>query len=179
MQTLLGIFTDRTKANSAITELERKGYDTKDISVVVKDEVRKYGIKGGSAVSGTVTGLTAGAILGGIAGILIGTGAIVLPGVGALLIGGPLAAALGLSGVAATAVSAAATGGLAGGLVGALVDFGLPEDVARDYEKRIKEGAVLLAVSATTPEDIANIRGVFQKHNADQIRSVGNGINRR
>lgn len=176
MQTLLGIFTDKPKANAAIIELEKSGYDTKDISVVVRDETRRVGTKGGSAVSGALTGATAGIVVGGLTGLLIGIGAVTIPGVGALLIGGPLAAALGLTGAAAVTLSGATTGVLAGGLVGALAGFGLPEDVARDYERRIREGAVLLAVPAYTKEDVNNIRGVFQKYNADQIRTVGNNI---
>lgn len=175
MQTLLGVFTDKDGANSAVLDLENNGYNPKDISVIVKEDVSRSGIKGGRAASGAIAGTTTGAVIGGLTGLLIGIGAITIPGVGALLVGGPLAALLGLSGVAATAVSGATTGALAGGLVGTLVALGLPEEEAREYEKKISGGAVLLAVAAPSGDDVSNIRGIFERHNANQIRTIGGG----
>jgi len=175
-QTMLAVFADKDEADSAITELEDDGYDPKDISVVMKEEnIREIGSKGGSAFSGTVTGLTTGGVLGGLAGLLVGVGAIAIPGIGAVLIGGPLAAALGLTGAAATTVAGAATGVLAGGIVGVLVDIGVPEHTARDYESTIKrEGAILLAVPINSKDDASEVKTIFSKYNADKIRTVSN-----
>jgi hypothetical protein len=107
---------------------------------------------------------------------LVGIGAIAIPGLGGIFVGGPLAIALGLTGAAATTVSGATTGILAGGLVGALVGLGVPEDVAKTYEERVREGAILLAVAGDSENDISNIRNIFQKYNADQVRTVGGRI---
>lgn len=179
-QTLLGIFSGKEDANSAIVELEESGYNPKDISIVIKDDLshrhEKVGAKGGAAFSGIISGATAGGVIGGLTGLLISVGAIAIPGIGALLIGGPIAAALGLTGAAAATVSGATTGILAGGLVGGLVDLGVPESVAVEYEDRIREGAILLAVPARSADDEAKIRSVFQRFNADQIRSVNNSL---
>ncbi|MBI2031881.1 MAG: hypothetical protein HYT08_04685 [Candidatus Levybacteria bacterium] len=172
MQTLIGIFNERHNANLAIIELERSGYNTKDISIVIKEEKGIMGAKGGAVVTDAALGASAGLLLGGLAGLLVGLGAIILPGVGAILVGGPIAAALGLTGAAATTISGAATGVLAGGLVGALVGLGLPEEVAREYQKKIKEGAVLLAVPAHSENDTQNIKEIFQRFNVDQIRII-------
>ncbi len=172
MQTIIGVFSKREEANSAILDLEDKGYNPKDISIIVKGKVEKVGAKGGSVASTAVSGATAGGVIVGLTGLLIGIGAITIPGIGALFIGGPVASALGLTGAAATAVSAATTGILAGGLVGTLVGLGLPEEVAREYEQRLKEGAIVLAVSTGEGAQIDEVRHIFKEYGADQIRTV-------
>lgn len=176
MQTIIGIFEDRFDAEACVDELKEMGYEAKDISIVVKEGITKFentGGKGGSVAEGAVSGAATGGVLGGLAGLLIGIGAIAIPGVGAFLIGGPIAAALGLTGAAATTITGAATGALAGGLVGGLIGLGIPEDVAKAYEQRVREGAVLLAVPTRTAQGGAEVSRVFQNYNADQIRTIG------
>ncbi len=66
-----------------------------------------------------------------------------MPALGGFLIGGPIGAALGLTGVVAV------------GLIGALTHtFGLSEDEARDYETRINEGGILIAVPAKSGDEM-------------------------
>lgn len=171
---VLGLFKDVDKANDAVAELKDSGYDTKNVSIMVKDNVKGVQIvdkTGESVVSGTVSGATTGGALGAIAGLLIGVGAIAVPGIGALLIGGPIALALGLTGAAATTVSGAVTGALAGGLVGGLTGLGIPEKEAQEYEKEVEAGGVLIAVPARTEsDDVA--RSILEEHGATQVRSV-------
>lgn len=177
MQTLIGIFQDRFDAEAAVDELENLGLKPKDISVVVKETVTKHqvaGSKGGSIAGGAVSGAATGGVLGSLAGLLIGIGAVTIPGVGALLVGGPIAVALGLTGAAATTLSGAATGALAGGLVGGLIGMGIPEEEARQYEQRVQEGAVLLAVPTGPLSDVSRVKKIFQEYNADQVRAVEN-----
>jgi len=177
MKTILGIFTDRGHAEEALADLNKMGYPAKDISVVVRDGVVSEGSGGGSNIAaGAVSGATTGGVLGGLAGLLVGIGAIALPGVGALFIGGPLAAALGLTGAAAATVSGAATGVLAGGLVGVLVGLGVPEEDAKTYESRIREGAVLLAAPIRDDIDHDAVRETFETHGADKIRTVSDTV---
>lgn len=181
MQTVIGIFRDRFEAESAIDELEDMGYNPKDVSVVVKEGVRSsdmalpqssIGSKGGKAAEGAVSGAATGGVLGGLAGLLIGIGALAIPGVGAFLVGGPIAIVLGLTGAAATTISGATTGALAGGLVGGLIGLGIPEDEARVYESRVREGAVLLAVPSSTLDGEREVRKVFGRYHADQVRTI-------
>jgi len=177
METIIGVFSERVNAEKAIADLERKGYSPRDLSVIVreKDVVTpvKAGSKGGNAVSGALSGAATGGVIGGITGLLIGVGAVTIPGIGAFLIGGPLAAALGLTGAAAVTASGVTTGLLAGGLLGGLVGLGVPEEAARIYEQRVREGAVLLAVPAATEEKREEIRGIFDRYGADQTRTIG------
>lgn len=173
-KTILGVFSERDHAEDAIAELEEFGLNPKDISIIMKDhkEAERLGGDTGASVAGSAaSGATAGGVLGGLAGLLIGIGVITIPGIGAILIGGPLATALGLSGAAATTVSGAVTGALAGGLVGALVGLGVPEDEAKVYEERIREGAILIAVSALEGKEV-EAKEIMESHGASQIRTI-------
>lgn len=170
----LGIFSSRTNAEEAIEELERAGYDSKQISVMMKDSREAQVIAtntGAHVAEGTASGATTGGLIGGIAGLLVGIGAISIPGIGALFIAGPIAAALGLTGATATTVSGALTGALAGGIVGGLVNLGVPEATAQVYEERIKAGAVLLTV-IVPQEDNNRVRKIMEAHGADEIQVV-------
>lgn len=174
-QVVLGVFDYEDDAKDAIEELKAAGFDTKNISLVMHDTRRGESIAHDTGIhvtGGAVAGATTGAFVGGLAGLLIGVGAITIPGVGALLIGGPLAAALGLTGAAATTVSGAATGAIAGGLLGALLGLGLPEDDAKLYEQRVREGAILVAVPASydTAEEAMDI---LEDHDATDIKVAG------
>jgi hypothetical protein len=172
---ILGIFSARDDAQEAVTELESAGFDPKDISVIMRDKATAQEFAdttGTSVADGAISGATTGGALGALAGLLIGIGAITIPGIGALLIGGPLAAALGLTGAAATTISGAVTGALAGGLVGALVGLGVPEEDARVYEQRIREGGILVAVPVSLGNE-TEARSILEDNNAEQIRSVG------
>lgn len=172
--TLLGIFSDRWKAEQALTDLESSGFNPKDISIIMRDQptsVEKTTSHNPNPVGVVTTGLATGTVLGGVAGLLIGVGAIAVPGIGAILVGGPLAVAFGLTGAAASTVSGAALGALAGGLVGALANLGVPEHEAKVYEHRIKEGGILLAVPVLD-EGLEEARGIMQRYQADMIRTV-------
>lgn len=170
---ILGIFDKREQAEEAVGLLQDLGFAPKEISIIVKDETIAFGVEqttGANVATGIVEGATSGGVVGGIVGLLVGIGAIAIPGIGAVLIGGPLALALGLTGAAATTVSAAATGALAGGIIGALVGLGVPEETARYYDTRLKEGAILLAVSPTDTIDAHQIQQVFSETNAQQVQ---------
>ena len=150
MKTIIGIFSDRIDVEDAIEELRDSGFDAKDVSIVMQDKKESAAIAndtGANVAGGAVSGATTGAVLGGLAGLV---SAIALPGLGAFFIGGPIAAALGLTGAAAATVSGVTTGAVAGGLVGALIGMGLPQDEAEYYEGRVREGAILVAIPATS-----------------------------
>jgi len=48
---------------------------------------------------------------------------------------------------------AALASDITGGLIGALVGAGIPEDRAKLYESDIKNGGIVMIISARTPED--------------------------
>jgi len=145
-----GLFTDRDTAEQGYEALTARGYDAKDINMVMTDDTRKkYFVAGeqtelgtkaakGAGVGGAIGG-TVGAIAASIAAV--GT-SIAIPGLG-LVIAGPLAAAL----------AGAGAGGATGGLVGALVGAGIPEERVKDYESGIKSGGILMGVRPRSAED--------------------------
>lgn len=175
MKTVLGIFTDREDASSAIRDLRSEGYKPEDISILMKDKssgevlARDTGV---DVAGGAMTGATTGALLGGLAGL---AASFMLPGLGAFFIGGPVATALGLTGAAATTASGAATGALAGGILGILTGLGLSEDEARVYETHIEAGGILVAVPAMLGEE-AVVERILSDYNADQINTISTSV---
>ena len=170
---VLGVFDNRTQAEKAINDLGNSGFNSKDISIVMKDTVEGQHMAdstGANMAEGAVSGAATGGVIGGIAGLLMGIGAITIPGLGPLLIGGPIAAALGLTGAAATTVTGAATGAVAGGLLGALMGLGLPKEKAEVYQQRIEQGAILLAVPTTGNE--SNAKNILETSGASDVTTL-------
>lgn len=168
---ILGMFSDRQNAEDAVDELQDYGYDTGDISIIMRDIDQKETpakSAGAKITRGAVSGATTGAVVGGIAGLL---GALLIPGIGGFLIGGPIAAAFGLTGAAASTLSGAATGAVTGGLLGGFMGLGLPEEEAREYESRIKEGDILIAVPVSEGNE-SYVREVLYGCNADRVRVI-------
>lgn len=150
MKKIVGIFNTEEKAIRAIEGLKAQGYMENEISVITKNTDTYEVIKmrtgmdveeGMEDASGAVAGATVGGAIGGIGGLLLGLGALAIPGVGPIIAAGP---------IAATLVGALA-GGAVGGLAGALVDYGIPEDEAKDYEKRVNQGDIMILVD--DPDD--------------------------
>jgi uncharacterized membrane protein len=171
---ILGVFGDSDHASQAISDLERLGYDPKDLSIVMKDHAEARRVSdatGATVVEGATSGATTGGIIGALAGLLVGVGAITIPGIGAVLIGGPIAAALGLTGAAATTVSGATTGVLAGGLIGALTGLGVADTDAHHYEESIRSGGVLVAIPSEQG-DSEDALSVLDRHGAQQVRTI-------
>ena len=57
------------------------------------------------------------------------------------------------AGPIAIALTAAGAVGVAGGLIGALKDWGIPQERVREYETAVRDGAILLGVKARSAED--------------------------
>lgn len=150
-KTVLGVFETVSDAEKAVQELERKGFDRREISIVAKestargegdsDDSRESDMGSSSLSSGVATG---GAI-GGAAGLLASVGALAIPGIGPIVAAGPIAALLG----------GAVTGGVAGGLI----DWGIPEESGRRYEESVRQGKVVAALKSDDDkiEEAANI----------------------
>lgn len=151
-----GIFGDAEGVEQAYEAATRLGYDKGDINVVMSDETRKRYFSEHRPVDTDLARKTAeggelGGPTGGRIGILlpilaaVGT-TVALSGVG-LIVAGPIAAAL----------TAAGATGLAAGLIGALADWGVPEDRLRQYEAEIQNGGILVGVKSRSPEDARRI----------------------
>jgi uncharacterized protein YjbJ (UPF0337 family) len=112
--------------------------------VVGRDSKALEGLGAGSAIGGGI-----GAALGAV--LAIGT-TVLIPGLN-VVVAGPLAAAL----------AGAGAGGATGGVLGALIGAGIPEVQARDYEKAIDDGGIVLGVRAKDPQHAATLVREFNE----------------
>lgn len=165
---VVGVFKRREDLESALSALSDAGIQKEHISLLAKHVENVEGAEeltdpqGNEAKEGAGIGATTGTVLGGIGGFLVGAGVLAIPGVGPVL-----AAGVGISEIAAT-LAGAGIGAAAGGLVGALVGAGIPEEHAKNYEKRIKAGDYLLMVDGTV-NDIRNVESILRDRHIEDM----------
>jgi hypothetical protein len=160
------IARDEAQACRIVDDLKTNGFSDNDVSVLLSDQQGTYDFaheKNTKAPEGATTGVATGGILGGAFGWLVGVGALAIPGVGPIVAAGPIMADL----------SGAAIGAAAGGLTGALIGLGIPEYEAKRYEGKVRAGNVLISVHADTSEQTKRARGVFERHDAEDIAAAG------
>jgi hypothetical protein len=129
--------------------------ETKDISSGSPTDVAPRDTK---VVQGAGAGAGIGAMLGGSLGWIAAFTGLAIPGVGAFLVAGPLLGML--------------AGGAAGGAVGLLVGLGIPEDKAKLYEDRLKDGGILLSVHVKDLSQADRARQIFQQTGAMDIATT-------
>lgn len=149
------IYDTHNAAEDAIRQLERSGFDMKQLSIVGKDfqteeDVVGYYTTGDRMKSWGGTG----AFWGGLWGMLFGSAFFLVPGVGPLLVAGPLVAWIvgGLEG-------AVVVGGLSA-LAAGLVNIGISKDSALRYDTEVKAGKYLVLVHGT-PEQVEAAKGTL------------------
>jgi len=156
--TISALYDDYADARSAVTDLERAGVPSDDISIVANNAEGWYGRDRTDIVDrdrdgrddraeGAAAGAGIGAVIGGAVGVLAGLGMLAIPGIG------PVVAAGWLVSGAALAVG----GGAVGGIVGALTQSGVDEDEAHVYAEGVRRGGTL--VTARVPDAQ---RGMFE-----------------
>jgi hypothetical protein len=149
------LFRSPDAAERAYRAAMALGYKDADINVVVSDATRDRLLADASHprlssnAAESKEEPTKGADLGGPTGGTLGTIAPIIAAVGtAVLVPG-----LVFAGPIAIALTAAGAVGLAGGLIGALKDWGIPQDRVNEYEAAVREGAILIGVKARSDED--------------------------
>lgn len=150
----LGVFASREDAESAIGTLHKDlKVAEEEISYLYRntnDEVKE--VAAGDVSTGTpVEGAKTGAMVGGAAGAIAGIATVagIIPVIGPIFAAGPLLTMLGIgAGAVGTTAAGALTGAAAGGLIGALVNAGVSETKAKEYEDRVMAGDVLVSVHA-------------------------------
>jgi hypothetical protein len=157
---ITALFRSRHAAEDAFKFLRDRGYEERDVNVLMSEETRKHQFLlgpetelGNKAAKGAGVGAGIGGALGAIAAAVATVTAVAVPGLG-VVVAGPLAAAL----------AGAGAGGAAGGLIGALIGAGIPEERVKNYESGLKSGGILLGVHPRTPEEALEIRHYWAKH---------------
>ena len=164
--TVVGVFDGPNHAEQALNELKDSGFAPEQVSVVARDTretrdvVEKSGMEG-AETTGAGTGALLGGVAGGLLGWLTGIGALAIPGLGPIVAAGALATTLG----------GAAAGAVAGGLIGALVGAGVPEEDARGYEEKVRQGSILLTVDADGAKQAGQAREIFGRRGGGDVRA--------
>lgn len=160
------MFRSRAAAERAVDDLQRLGYDSKDISVMMQNETRARDFAadtGTKAAEGAGVGAGIGGTLGAIVAALTATGSVAAVaatgGLAAPLVAGPLAAAL----------AGAGAGGLSGGLIGGLIGAGIPQGRARQYEMELNTGGILIGVNARN-RDTGELERILASEGATDVQ---------
>lgn len=168
MSKVISCIVSKTKqAEDILHKLQIAGIPNKDVSVLFPDRAdTKYFVqeKGSKAPEGAAAGAGTGGVVGGIVGWLVGIGSLAIPGVGPFIAAGPIMAAL----------SGSAIGAAVGGISGSLIGLGISEDEAKIYEKKLKEGSILISAQTEDYEkdkrDLA--KKIFKEASASDISEV-------
>lgn len=158
-QIAAAVFDSEAEAERAVSELRREGVPDSAIAIISQHDGKTTAHDGGGHDAkhhgdGNASGLMKGLGIGGGVGALFGLAALAIPGIGPFVTAGFLAEALGVAGGAAA--SGAIVGATAGGLTSVLTDYGVGKDAAADYERRINEGGVFVAVDTGTNPNFAS-----------------------
>lgn len=162
-----GLFPDRASAEAAYNSANTRGYESKDMNLVMSDETRARHFAttevetelGNKAAEGAGIGGAIGGTLGAIAAAVAAVGTtLALPGIG-LVIAGPIAAA----------VAGAGAGAAGGGLIGALIGWNMPEERVKHYEDGIKNGGILMGVHARSDDDAAYIENEWRQNRGEHV----------
>lgn len=148
-QCSVAVFKSFEDASQAIQALDTAHYPEQQVSVVTHDVAKQvpqeqslqYGDK-------SVQDVATGAGTGGLLGLLLTSPLLAIPGVGPAIFVGPLAAG--------------ATGAIVGGFLGGMTGWGVHEDHVQDYERRVREGC-LLVVANGDPAEVAKAHRIFQE----------------
>ena len=166
-----GLYSTPESASRAYEGLTTKhGYKADDINVVMSEDTRRrhFGdVTPGTELShGTkaAEGLGKGAAIGGgigaaLAAVFAVGSSVVIPGLG-LVVAGPIAAAL----------AGAGAGGATGGIIGALIGAGIPEDRAREYERGINEGGILIGTQYRDEAHARELEKDYTSYGGSNVR---------
>src|SRR5512141_1887763 len=144
---VVAVFDSHDQAEDAIRELQKDGFDMKNLSIVGKDYHTEEHVVGYYTTGDRMLywGKT-GAFWGGFWGLLFGSAFFWVPGIGQLLVAGPL-----VMWIVGALEEAAVVGGL-GALAAALYSIGIPKNSVVQYETEVKNGKLLLVAHGTADE---------------------------
>jgi len=144
---VVAIFSSHTEAEAAVKEIQKSGFDMKQLSIVGKDyhteehAVGYYNTGDRMRYWGKL-----GAFWGGLWGFLFGSAFFWIPGIGPLMVAGPL-----VSWIVGALEGAALYGGL-NALGAALYSIGIPKDSIITYETALKADKFLVIAHGTSDE---------------------------
>jgi hypothetical protein len=156
---LLGLFDGIDQAARVARRLHEAGIARDDLSIVSKSHEQEGVLA--RQFDGTpgvdIEDSRPAARLGELGGLVLAAIAVVMPGIGPIVAAGPLAAGMG-----------EAAGHLAGGVRTVLSHAGVDEERARDLERAVEQGSVLMGVHVRSG-DVARIRRILEEGRARTV----------
>lgn len=162
MATITRMYSDYGSALSAVAALQKHGIPDSDISIVASNADDWFGKpdrdRDGTddRAEGAAAGASIGVGVGGVAGLLAGLGIMAIPGLGPVVAAGWLA----------STATAAAAGGVAGGLLGALSQSGMSEEDANIYSEGVRRGGSIVTVRTSKASD-TEIERILDQNSLD------------
>jgi hypothetical protein len=156
---VLALFRDRAAAATGADSVRALGVEKDELSVVARSHeteeelAREFGGTPGTEIEDS----RMAARLGELGGQVLAAIALILPGIGPIITAGPLSADLG-----------EAAGHLAGGLDSVLRRAGLTQSQSRQWERRVREGAVMIGVHVLRG-DAVEVRAALKKQGAQDV----------
>lgn len=153
-EVVTAIFKSHYDATEATEKIRQEGLRMSDISILTQHDVEKGDNKGRATHDNVSDGTMRGGMLGGLAGLFLGLGTIAIPGLGVVAAAGPIAGLL--------------SGAITGGVVGALVDLGIPDEKAQEYNEDLRQGKVLWSMEVET-EYADHVKSILKEYGAEKI----------
>jgi hypothetical protein len=174
---VIGIYDTHTAAEDAVKELQRSGFDMKQLSIVGKDYHSDEHIVGYYNTGDRMKYWgKQGAFWGGIWGMLFGAAFFAIPGIGPVLVAGPLVAW-----IIGALEGAVVVGGLSA-LGAGLYSFGIPKDSVLKMELALKADKFLV-IAHGAASDVAKAREILSTagasailHHPDETAQVGSAV---
>jgi len=172
---VVAIYQTHSEAEEAVKELQRSGFDMKQMSIVGKDYHTDEHVVGYYNTGDRMKYWgKQGAFWGGLWGMLFGAAFFVIPGLGPILVAGPLVAW-----IIGALEGAIVVGGLSA-LGAGLYSIGIPKDSVVKYEEALRSDRFLLLAHGTANE-VAKARDILQTthpvevalHGAERGQLVG------
>ncbi len=182
MTMITGLFRSRHDAERAYQFAIERGYELADINLIMSDQTRdrwfpsdrqtnsdlaaKVAERADKAVGGDALGGPVGGTVGTIAPAVAAVGVVtLLPGLG-IVIAGPVAASIAAAGVV----------GLAAGLLAALADWGIPDEVIKQYERALCDGGLLMGLKARSEKEAHHIERAWKACSGEDVIRAGDKI---
>jgi uncharacterized membrane protein len=152
---VVAVYDAHSKAEAAVKELQKSGFNMKNLSIVGKDYhseehvIGYYNAGNRMAFWGKL-----GAFWGGLFGLLFGSAFFFIPGIGPLVVFGPL-----VSWIVGALEGAAVVGGLSA-LGAGLYSIGIPKDSIIKYETALRANKFLV-IAHGTPEQVTNAHRIL------------------
>lgn len=165
---VFGFVKSISQADAIVDALRGAGFPRDEISLLFPRDAYAEGViyeRSSKAPEGMAAGASTGGVIGGALGWLTGIGALAIPGLGPFIAAGPIMAAL----------SGAALGATVGGFTGGAIGLAIPEYEARDIERKIRDGEILIAARTQTRDERSRATDILQRRGATDVACAAEG----